>query len=161
MPSQRARASSVEATPPRLVAFSISRSERSTRAACVAVGHVEGQQRSERLHVPCRHGIVETGIADRADARVGGEPPGELERARRLTLDADGEGLHPAQQQPRRIGRGDDPRWRRGSREASVILGARAADDPDERVVVAGQDLRGAVQDEVGTVLERTQQHAG
>ena len=40
-----------------------------------------------------------------------------------------------------------------------VVLGARARDHADQRVVMAGQDLGRAVQHEVGAVLERAEQH--
>ena len=64
----------------------------------------------------------------------------------------------PAQHQPRRIRRGHDARGRAKRQQAGVVLGAGAAHHPEQRVVVAGQDLRRAVQHEVRAVLERAQQ---
>ena len=65
--------------------------------------------------------------------------------------------LQPAQQEPGRIGGGDDPG---AAAEAAQLLGCGvvAADhSAEQRVVVAGEVLRGAVQDEVGTVLQGPQ----
>ena len=69
---------------------------------------------------------------------MGLEAAGELERGLRLAADAQVEGLQPAQQEPRRVGRGDDParrcgRSRRRSRSASsrqVTAPSRASEWP-------------------------------
>ena len=53
--------------------------------------------------------IAEAGVAHALDARVLGEPPGQLERARRLALDAERERAQAAEEEPGRVGRGDEP----------------------------------------------------
>ena len=90
-----------------------------------------------------------------------GQPSRKLERARRLALDADLERLEPAQQQPRGIGRGDNPRRGAKRPQPRGVLIPGAADEPEQRVVVPGKDLRRAVKNEVGAVLEGSPAAAG
>lgn len=56
----------------------------------LGVRDIEGQQRPERPDVALRHGIAETGVAHALDRGVRHQPASELQRARRLALNADG-----------------------------------------------------------------------
>jgi hypothetical protein len=86
------------------------------------------------------------------------QPARQLQRRRRLPRHAHPERLEAAQQQPGWIGRRDDPRVTAPFQQALGVLLTRADDHPEQRVVMAGQDLRGGVHDEVRAVLQRAQQ---
>ena len=144
-PSQRCRVSITERTPPRLVAFVISCVDVSTRPRRVAVRDVE------------RHQPPETGVADDLDARVPVEPARELARRLALPLDAQPQRAQAPEQEPAGVGRRDDSRRRSKVAQPRRVLLAPADDRSEQDVVVAGEVLRGAVEDEVGAVLERAQ----
>jgi hypothetical protein len=108
-------------------------------AGGVAVGDVERDQAGE------------AGVADGDDIGMLGEPLGDHLRCLRLSPDACVERLQPAGEEPRGIGRGGDAGARAEGMEVGEVL---AGDCAEERVVVAAEVLRDAVQDEVGAVLE-------
>jgi hypothetical protein len=65
------------------------------------------------------------------------------------------ERLQAAQQEPGRIGRGDDPGPRAELEQAVGRLALPADHDPEQHVRVPTEKLRRTVEDEIGAVLER------
>src|ERR671937_610281 len=67
-------------------------------------GDVEREEAAETAAHEARGAFVtEAGVAHALDARVRAEAPRELERARRLPLDAQPQGLQTAQHEPGRV----------------------------------------------------------
>ena len=98
-------------------------------------------------------------VADALDAGVGGEAPGELKRALRLPANAEVERLQAAEEEPGGVGRSD-----RAGLPANLLQRVEplaVADDEgaEKRVVVAGEKLGRAVQDDVCPVVERPKEH--
>ena len=120
---------------------------------------VEREQAAEGAVHPARgERVVEAGVADALDARVAGQAAGELERACRLAADAELQRPQAAEEEPGRVGRGDDPRACAESAEAVGRFVVGADDRAEEDVGMAGEELRRAVEGEVGAVLERPEQ---
>ena len=144
-PSQRCRASSFDRVPPRLVAFSIVSTARSTRPAQVAVGDLERDEEREPRIPHDRHG------------RMRVEPLRQITRRRFLTREPGLERPEPAEHQPGRVRRGDDPG--QTARQVQPVVKRRVARDghTGHDVVVPGQHLRGRVEDDVAPELERPQ----
>ena len=117
----------------------------STRLRRVGVGHVEGEKTAEAR------------VADRLDRRVRLEALGEDRGGLRLAREPHLERREAAQDEPRDVGRGDRSRARAELAQAGCVLGPTAHDDPGERVVVAGEELRRRVHDEVAAVLQGPQ----
>src|SRR5204862_448263 len=111
------------------------------------IGHVEGEEPAE------------AGVADNLDRRMGAQPLGEEAGGLGLPPHAEFERLQPAQHEPGGIRCGDDAG---AAAETPQLLGSGgvAADHcAEQRVVVAREVLRRAVQDEVGAVLQGSQMH--
>ena len=85
------------------------------------------------------------------------------QRARRrlLALEPHLQRLQPAQHEPGGVGRRDDPG--EPAREVQAVAQLAVAGDRDagEHVVVAGEDLRRAVEGDVAAVLERPEAEGG
>ena len=138
-PSQRWRPSSEEWTPPRLVAFTISAVAVSTASASVDV------ERDQAAVARVAHAL---------DRGVGLEPPGELGRGLRVPPHPRLERRETAEQRARRVGRRGDAAFtaHRFRRSACSLARDRGA---EERVVLAGQELRRRMEDDVGAPLQR------
>ena len=141
-PSQRWRASSFVRVPPRLVAFSIVRMPRSTRSAAAP----SATSKETRKEIGIAHGL---------DRRVLGEPLGEQARGRLLALEAHLQRPEPALHEPGRVGGRDDAGEPPRRVQPVAQLGVARDGDAREDVVVAGEDLRRRVEDDVAAVLER------
>ena len=144
-PSQRARLSMTESTPPRLVAFAITPQGRLDLSRGLGVRHVEREQPAEAR------------VAHDLDRRVVAQPLREHLRGGRDPLHAHSKRLEAAEQQPARIRCGDDPRERAELPQPVRVLGRPADDRAEKDVVVAAEVLGRAVHREVGAVLERPQ----
>ncbi len=97
---------------------------------------------------------LETWVADDIDGGVLGKPACELERRRRLALDPHLERLEAAKQQSGRVRRRDRAGARPELEQPLVVLLTPADDDAEQEIVVAAEELRRAVEDEVGAALE-------
>ena len=138
-PSQRWRPSIEEWTPPRLVALTISEVDGLDGRG---VRDVEGDQ------------AAVAGVAHALHRRVGLEPPGELGRGLRMAPHPRLERRQAAQERARCVGRGGD-----AGVHAHLLqpLGVLAACDrrAEQGVVLAGQELRRRMEDDVGARVER------
>ena len=85
------------------------------------------------------------------------QPARQLERRRRLALHPDAQRLEAAQEERGGVGRRDRTRARAELEQPFVVFLAPADEDSEQQVVMAAEELRGAVQDEVRAVLERPQ----
>ncbi len=85
----------------------------------------------------------------------------QLERALRLPADANLQRLQPAQHEPGGVGRGDRAGPAAERLDALVLVFRGEHEHSRQRVVVAAEVLRRAVQDDVGAVLERPEEHRG
>src|SRR5207237_1564357 len=83
------------------------------------------------------------------------EPPGELLRGLRLTAHADFERLQAPDEEVAGVGRGDDAAARAELTESVGVLRALADDRSEQRVVVPGEVLRRAVEDDVCAEIAR------
>ena len=83
------------------------------------------------------------------------QPLGEDPRRLALTADANLERLQPAHQEPRGVGRCDDPGARPELEQAGGMLRALADDGAEEHVVMAREVLGRRVEHEVAAELER------
>ena len=142
-PSQRWRDSSFERTAPRLVAFSITRTARSTRPAASASA-TSNEIRNEK-----------PGIADDLHRRMLAQPVDEGACGRLLAFEPDRQRAQAALQQPGCVGRGDDPGAPTHQMEPLEERVVGGGHDTGKHVVVAGEDLRRRVQDGVAALLER------
>ena len=110
-----------------------------------AVGDVERDQEGEARVAHRRHG------------RVRGESFRKHAGGRLLTRESGLERLETAVHEPRGVRRGDDPGEAACQVEAFPQLGVARDGHPCEHIVVPGEDLRGGVDDDVGTVVEWAQ----
>src|SRR5205814_3018795 len=109
------------------------------------------------LHVTRSNLVAEAGVADLLHGLVFREAPCELERRFRLAAYPNLEGLQAAQQEPRGIGCRDDAGAPTELAQPSRVVGRPRDDRAEQNVGVPAEELRRAVQDEVGAVLERPQ----
>ena len=119
--------------------------------------NVEREQRAEAtVHVAGGQRIrLQAGVAHELDSRMLRQAARELERRRRLALHPDAQCLEAAEQERGGVGRRDRARARAELEQPLVVFLAPADEDAEQQVVMAAQELRGAVQHEVRAVLER------
>ena len=110
----------------------------------VGVGHVEGEE------------ATESGVPHLGHLRMRAKSLGDDCRTLRLSRHAYLERLETAEQEPGSVGRGNRARVCAELQQPRRILGPLADDGADERVVVAGEVLRGRVDRKVAAELERT-----
>ena len=124
--------------------FAISGRRRLDPSRRVGVAHVEGEE------------AAESGIPHLGHRRMGAKSLGDDGRTLRLSCHAYLERLETAEQEPGSVGRGHGAGVCPELQQPRRILGPLADDGADERVVVAGEVLRGRVDREVAAELERT-----
>ena len=126
----RARASNVDATPPRLVAFSINFNDRSTEVARSASATSNKSSGPKRSDVASGHRVAESGIPNLLHQRMLGKPARDLQSAGRLALHPDRDRLEASHQQPDRIRRGDDAEAFRKAARRAVASGSEQMTTP-------------------------------
>src|SRR5581483_244300 len=122
--------------------------------------HVEREEAAEAaVERPRGERIgTEARVTDAFDRRMGGEPARELERALGLAANAEVERLQAAEEEPGRVRRRDRPAQSAQLADAREIVPAARHERAEQDVVVPAEVLRRAVEDEVGAVLERSQE---
>ena len=143
-PSQRWRLSIDELTPPRRRRVRDQRRRRLDRASASATS-----KRSARRS-------PDSGRSAPPDGRAAGAAM--LGRRLGLALHAQLERLEPPQQRGRRVGRRGDARPSAAAREGARCAAPAGHGRAEQRVVVAGQELRRRVHDDVGALVERVQE---
>ena len=104
-----------------------------------------------------REQAAEAGVADDLDRRMGLELLHERLRVRGDPLHPHWQRLEAPEQQPARVGRGDDSRAAAEVAQALRVLDRARHDRADQDVRVAAEVLGRAVDSEVGAALERAQ----
>ncbi len=162
----RRRRSSIDSTPPRLVAGTHSRTASTSASAAASPPRTcSGEDRAVAAHLGRREGVPrvvrQAGVTHPLDGRVGGQPAGEL----------GGGGLRPLHPQGHRAqaAQGEPRLERAGDRAVHAPVGAQPLGDDrvardrraEQHVGVAGQVLGDRVHDHVGAEVERALHERG